>query len=69
MGQQKQPIAVKDEYLDRLHTSLRANFVPLPESTNMLTDEQLSEVFGGDWNAIRDIVRLAGQNIPDNLGE
>jgi hypothetical protein len=38
--------------------------VPLPEISNSLTNEQLAEIFGGDWNALRDVVRLARQATP-----
>ena len=70
MGHQQKPIAVKEnEYLDRLHPSLKAKFVPLPEANNVLTDEQLGEIFGGDWKALRDVVRLARQVVPENVEE
>lgn len=71
MGQQQKSIAAPDQakennYLDRLHPSLKANFVPLPEANNMLTDKQLGEIFGGDWKALRDVVRLARQAVSEN---
>lgn len=50
---------VENNYLERLHPSLRAKFVPLPKATDLLTDEQLTEIFGGDWKALRDVIRLA----------
>lgn len=72
MRQAKKPIASPDQpiennYLARIHPSLRVNFVPLPEVTNVLTDEELSEIFGGDWAALHDVVRLAYQTVLENI--
>ena len=50
------------DLVERLHPSLRAKFVPLPESGDTLTDEQLDQIFGGDLSALRDVIRLAQQN-------
>ncbi|MEQ8678095.1 MAG: hypothetical protein RLP44_23175 [Aggregatilineales bacterium] len=58
---------VENNYLDRLHPSLRANFFPLPDASDLLTDEQLAEVFGGDWKALRDVIRLAPQNVQESM--
>ncbi|MBZ0275368.1 MAG: hypothetical protein K8I60_04455, partial [Anaerolineae bacterium] len=46
--------------LTRLHPSLRTKFVPLPKAGEALTDEQLTAVFSGDLDALRDVARLAG---------
>ena len=77
MGQQKKPFAppkninqvLEANHLERLHPSLRANFVPLPEINNSLTDEQLAEIFGGDWKALHDVIRLARKIVPENVDE
>lgn len=77
MGSQKKPFAppknidqvLEANYLERLHPSLRANFVPLPEINSSLTDEQLAEIFGGDWKALYDVIRLARKIIPENVNE
>ena len=77
MGQQKKPfvppknidLVMEVDYLERLHPSLRANFVPLPETNSSLTDEQLAEIFGGDWKALHDVIRLARKIIPENVNE
>jgi hypothetical protein len=75
MGQRKKPFTpskqsaqvVENNYLERLHPSLRANFVPLPEVNNLLTDKQLSEIFGGDWKALRDVIRLAPLIVQESM--
>jgi hypothetical protein len=72
MGQRKKPIEppnqlIEGDHLARIHPSLKANFVPLPEINNSLTNEQLAEIFGGDWNALRDVVRLARQVTPESI--
>lgn len=75
MGKRKKPLMssnqsqqdIENNYLDRLHPSLRANFVPLPDASDLLTDEQLAEVFGGDWKALRDVIRLAPQNVQESM--
>jgi hypothetical protein len=82
MGQQKKPfpppkhidqvlevVEVETDHLERLHPSLRANFVPLPEINSALTDEQLAEIFGGDWKALHDVIRLARKIVPENMDE
>lgn len=77
MGQQKKPFAppkninqvLEINHLERLHPSLRANFVPLPEINSSLTDEQLAEIFGGDWKALHDVIRLARKIVPENVDE
>ena len=43
---------------ERLHPSLRENYVALPPAGEPLTDEQLTSVFGGDLRAIGDVLRL-----------
>ena len=47
---------------ERVHPSLRASFVPLPGVDIVLTDEQLDAVFGGDLEALRDMLRLVRQS-------
>jgi hypothetical protein len=47
---------------ERVHPSLRASFVPLPGVNTVLTDEQLDAVFGGDLDALRDMLRLVRQS-------
>jgi hypothetical protein len=73
MGQQKKLFAPRKDinqiletnHIERLHPSLRANFVPLPEINNSLTDEQLAEIFGGDWKVLHDVIRLAPRVIQE----
>jgi len=43
---------------ERLHPSLRENYVALPPAGEPLTDAQLTSVFGGDLRAIGDVLRL-----------
>ncbi len=77
MGQQKKLFSppkdinqvLETSHLERLHPSLRENFVPLPEIHNSLTDEQLAEIFGGDWKALCDVIRLARKIVPENVDE
>ena len=74
MRQTKKPIAspdrpIENNYLARIHPSLRVNFVPLPEINSALTDEQLAEIFGGDWKALHDVIRLARKIVPENVDE
>jgi hypothetical protein len=74
MGQQKKPIAppnqpIEGDHLARIHPSLKANFVPLPEINSSLTDKQLAEIFGGDWKALHDVIRLARKIVPENVDE
>ncbi len=49
--------------IDRIHPSLRGKFIQLPDAHSDLTDEQLAEIFGGNHNALGDIVRLIQQEI------
>lgn len=50
-------------YVDRVHPSLRTKFIPLPKPGETLTDEQLSALFSGDVNALRDVISLVQQQI------
>ena len=50
-------------YIDRLHPSLRAKFIALPKPGEALTEEQLSALFSGDVNALRDLISLVQQQI------
>ncbi len=65
----KQQHSVAPDVIDRLHPSLRAKFFPLPESGDALTDEQLAEIFGGDLNALRDVIRLIRQTAQKNVDQ
>jgi hypothetical protein len=72
MGQKKASVTAPDragrsDILSRIHPALRENFVPLPEINNALTDEQLASVFGGDWSALRDVMRLVRNNVPEKM--
>jgi len=49
--------------INRIHPSLRNKFVPLPDASDDLTDEQLAEIFGGNHNTLGDIMRLIQQEI------
>lgn len=49
--------------INRIHPSLRNKFVPLPDASDALTDEQLAEIFGGNHNTLGDIMRLIQQEI------
>lgn len=46
------------DLIQRLHPTLRAKFVPLPTLDDTLTYEQLTQIFGGDLTALKDVVRL-----------
>lgn len=60
MRQRKQHTAPIEQrpLTERLHPSLRENYVALPPAGEPLTDEQLTSVFGGDLRAIGDVLRL-----------
>lgn len=71
MGRQKKSAkqpnkASGNSYLVRVHPSLRAKFVPLPKAGETLTDEQLLAIFDGDLSALRDVIQLVHQPIPQN---
>ncbi len=58
---QRKPHAAPNEQrplTERLHPSLRENYVALPPAGEALSDEQLAAVFGGDLRAIGDVLRL-----------
>lgn len=61
----KQHITVA-ELIERLHPSLREKFIPLPKTDDVLTDEQLAEIFSGDLRALRDVIKLARHTVRDN---
>lgn len=73
MGRQKRPFKSSNQpeqspthpIVERLHSSFRETFIPLPEQGQMLTDEQLDALFGGNPTALRDLVRLARQPVQD----
>lgn len=72
MGQKKASVAAPDraggiDLLSRIHPALREDFVPLPEINNALNDDQLASVFGGDWSALRDLMRLVRNNVPEKM--
>ena len=54
------------ELVERVHPSLREKFIPLPKADDVLTDEQLAEIFGGDLKALRDVIKLAKYMVQDN---
>lgn len=59
----RSPVKPSSEPFDinRIHPSLRNKFVPLPDTSDDLTDEQLAEIFGGNHNTLGDIMRLIQQ--------
>ena len=61
----QQHTAIAD-LVQRVHPSLRAKFIPLPKPDDVLTDEQLAEIFGGDLKALRDVIKLAKYVVQDN---
>ena len=63
--EQQNPAA--SDVIERLHPSLRAKFVPLPEAGDALTDEQLAEIFGGDLAALRDVIRLIRHTVQEKV--
>ena len=69
VSSKNQQHSAKRDVLERLHPSLRAKFFPLPESGDALTDEQLSEIFGGDLTALRDVIRLIRQTAQENVDQ
>jgi hypothetical protein len=50
----KQPSRLADTLID--------SFVSLPSSDSKLSDQQLQAIFGGDINAIHELVQLAHQS-------
>jgi hypothetical protein len=59
----KPKVSATCDVVERLHPSLRTKFIPLPDASQMLTDEQLAQVFSGDLTALRDVARLIRQTI------
>lgn len=69
MGQQNKPTERSQHmgktsiHVNRLHPSLRTKFIALPRPGEALTEEQLSSLFSGDVNALRDVISLVQQQI------
>ena len=61
----RSPVKPSNEPFDieRIHPGLRGKFTLLPDASDDLTDEQLAEIFGGNYKALGDIVRLIQQEI------
>lgn len=53
---------INQEIAERLHPSLRENFVPLPQAGTILTLEQLEAIFGGDLRGLHALAQLAYQS-------
>ncbi len=53
---------IVQEIIERLHPSLRENFVLLPPAGTILTPKQLEAIFGGDLRGLRDLAQLAYQS-------
>jgi hypothetical protein len=51
-----------EQIMDRLHPSLRENFVLLPPAGITLTPDQLAAIFGGDLRGLSALAQLAYQS-------
>jgi len=45
--------------ISKLAETLSDSFVALPASGSILSDQQLTVIFGGDLNALQDLAQLA----------
>lgn len=50
---------------ERLHPTLRDNYIPLPEAGIKLTDEQVTMIFSGDLTALQDVIQFARHTAED----